>query len=112
MSLKGVFRKGAIQMFNAFGDVIENVTLNVTAGWDPVTEAGTVTNYPVRAAIKTNVRDKDGIVVGALDIAIIQSELSVAPLMDNTISFDGRVYKVVNVINAASVVWKLRVVLL
>lgn len=116
MSIKAVFKKAGVAMFNSFGDVISDIEYHVSgrvSQYDPISEESIDEVIPVRAAVKTEYRTSpDGTrsMSGNIGVAILQDELRVSPKLDDKIAYNGVSYLITGVDNRASVVWVLQTV--
>jgi uncharacterized protein with von Willebrand factor type A (vWA) domain len=104
------FDAAAITIFNAFGDLIEDVTLSQPGAWDPITETQTPTTESIRVARREFTRqeaDGQSVMVGDLEAMAIISEVTATPKIDDTLIMDGVNYLVRGVGNNQGVIWRL-----
>ncbi len=109
MPNRSAFEAAAVNVFNAFGDIIEDVTYTIVGVWNPVTETSSATTEAIRISIKPITRDEsDGEIMTGDSIAtIIQAEMTAVPKIDDRITLDSIEYLVRAVVDKYKVLWEL-----
>lgn len=118
MSLRAEFDAAAIGIFNAFGDLIEDVTLTIVGAWNPTTETSATTTEQIRVSI-SDATKAEGVAtrgggVGKLDIMdgdlnalAITSEVTATPKIDDQLTLNGVDYLVRSVADSHGILWKM-----
>lgn len=110
MPNRAIFEAAAVNVFNAFGDIIEDVTYTSAGAFNPVTETTTGdATEAIRVSFKPLDKDEaDGdIMVGDTMATIIQSEMTLTPKIDDTLVLDGVNYIARSVVDKYKVLWEL-----
>lgn len=110
MSLRAEFDQAAKDIFDAFGDLIEDVTLSQPGAWNPITETQTPSTESIRVSRKEFKREEaDGqsIMVGDLECLAIKSEVTLTPKIDDTLTMESVDYLVRGVGNIQGILWRL-----
>lgn len=112
MVMRAQFDSMAKRVFDTFGDLIEDVAYKRAGVWNPVTETqDPAASETVRIKASPFTRQEiDGanVMIGDLKALIIQTELTIIPKIDDTITWDGVDYLVRAVENVHKVLWRLQ----
>ncbi len=120
MGLRAEFDAAAISIFDAFGDLIEDVTHTKPGAWDIVTETQTpASTETIRVALREYTRAEQfsarGANAGNVDVMsgdlqglVIQSEMTATPEIDDTLLLDGVTYLVRSIGNISKILWRLQ----
>lgn len=109
MSVRAKFDQAAVNIFDAFGDAIDNVTYTITGAWNPVTETSSDTAETIRVSVKPITRDEaDGeVMTGDMMATIIQSEMTATPKIDDKLTLNSVDYLVRSVVDKYTILWEL-----
>lgn len=108
--LRAEFDAAAIELFDSFGDLIENATLTIVGVWNPVTETSATTTEQIRVSIRPVTKEEaDGaqIMVGDTMATAITSEVAATPKIDDQLTLLGVDYLVRSVADSHGILWKM-----
>lgn len=119
MVQRATFTSAAKTIFDAFGDLIENVSYRNAGVWNPITETeAPTTTETVRVAVREFTRaeqisvrgavGKLAIMSGDLQALIIVSEITITPKIDDILTLDTIDYLVRSVGDISKVLWRLQ----